>query len=213
MPEREFNQIFSERLRYYLNKYEMTQLELSKRLGVGTTSVYNWCNGIKTPRIDKVDAMCNVFNCRRSDLMEDAKEIPPCDSCRTGAAINVYGRITAGIPIEIAENIIDTEEITEEMAAEGEYFALQIRGDSMKPRMAEGDIVIVRAQKDAESGDIVIATVNGTDAICKRLKKYSDGIALISINPAYEPMYFSNREVSEKPVCILGRVVELRVKF
>lgn len=71
MSEREFNAIFSERLRYYLNKYEMTQLELSKRLGVGTTSVYNWCNGIKTPRMDKVDAMCEIFHCKRSDLMED----------------------------------------------------------------------------------------------------------------------------------------------
>lgn len=71
MSEREFNEIFSERLRYYLNKYDMTQLELSKRLGVGTTSVYNWCNGIKTPRMDKVDAMCKIFNCNRSDLMEE----------------------------------------------------------------------------------------------------------------------------------------------
>nr|DAL89363.1 MAG TPA: Repressor protein CI [Caudoviricetes sp.] len=73
MSEREFNKIFSERLRYYLNKYEMTQLELSKRLGVGTTSVYNWCNGIKTPRMDKVDAMCEIFNCKRSDLMEEKR--------------------------------------------------------------------------------------------------------------------------------------------
>lgn len=71
MSERDFNTIFSERLRYYLNKYEITQLELSKRLGVGTTSVYNWCNGIKTPRMDKVDAMCEIFHCKRSDLMND----------------------------------------------------------------------------------------------------------------------------------------------
>lgn len=71
MSEREFNDIFSERLRFYLNKYEITQLELSKRLGVGTTSVYNWCNGIKTPRMDKVDAMCEIFHCKRSDLMND----------------------------------------------------------------------------------------------------------------------------------------------
>ena len=71
MSEREFNAIFSECLRYYLNKYEITQLELSKRLGVGTTSVYNWCNGIKTPRMDKVDAMCEIFHCKRSDLMND----------------------------------------------------------------------------------------------------------------------------------------------
>ena len=69
MSVEEFNAIFSKRLRYYLNKYNMTQLELSKRLGVGTTSVYNWCNGIKTPRMDKVDSMCKIFNCNRSDLI------------------------------------------------------------------------------------------------------------------------------------------------
>lgn len=71
MPEQEFNAIFSKRLRYYLSKYNMTQLELAKKLGVGTTSVYNWCNGIKTPRMDKVDAMCELFHCKRSDLMEE----------------------------------------------------------------------------------------------------------------------------------------------
>lgn len=83
MSEREFNAIFSERLRYYLNKYDITQLELSKRLGVGTTSVYNWCNGIKTPRMDKVDAMCEIFHCKRSDLMEDKTDK---DSINTIAA-------------------------------------------------------------------------------------------------------------------------------
>ena len=74
MSVEEFKAIFSKRLRYYLNKYNMTQLELSKRLGVGTTSVYNWCNGIKTPRMDKVDSMCKIFNCNRSDLIEDKPE-------------------------------------------------------------------------------------------------------------------------------------------
>ena len=74
MPEQDFNAVFSKRLRYYLNKYEMTQLDLAKKLGVGTTSVYNWCNGIKSPRMDKVDAMCDLFNCKRSDLMEDEQD-------------------------------------------------------------------------------------------------------------------------------------------
>lgn len=74
MSEQDFNTVFSNRLRYYLKKYEITQLELSKRLGVGTTSVYNWCNGIKTPRMDKVDKMCELFHCKRSDLMEDRSD-------------------------------------------------------------------------------------------------------------------------------------------
>lgn len=71
MSEKEFNAVFSKRLRYFLDKHNMTQNELAKRLGVGTTSVYNWCNGIKSPRMDKVDKMCEIFNCRRSDLMEE----------------------------------------------------------------------------------------------------------------------------------------------
>lgn len=74
MSEQEFNAIFSKRLRYYLTKNNMTQVELAKKLGVGSTSVYNWCNGIKSPRMDKVDAMCSLFNCRRSDLMEEKSE-------------------------------------------------------------------------------------------------------------------------------------------
>ena len=99
------------------------------------------------------------------------------------------------------------------MANTGDFFGLQIHGNSMEPRMCEGDVVIVRRQEDAESGDIVIALINGDDATCKRLRKYRDGIELISINPTYEPMFFSNDDILTKPVRIIGKVVELRGKF
>ena len=71
MNESDFNKVFSARLRHYLSINNMSQLDLSKRLGVGTTSVSNWCTGLKSPRMDKVDAMCKIFHCRRSDLMEE----------------------------------------------------------------------------------------------------------------------------------------------
>lgn len=111
------------------------------------------------------------------------------------------------------EDIIDTEEIPEELAKTGEFLGLQIHGDSMEPKFSEGDIVIVRKQDDAESEDIVIATVNGTDATCKRLKKYQDDIALIPPNPICEPMFFTKEEIIKNPVRIIGRVVEFRIKF
>lgn len=130
-----------------------------------------------------------------------------------GVEINVLGRVAAGIPIEAIEDIIDTEEISSDMARTGEFFGLKIHGDSMEPRMCEGDVVIVRRQDDAESGEIVIATVNGSDATCKRLRKYRDGIELISNNPAYTPMFYSNEDIENKPVRIIGKVVELRGKF
>ncbi len=130
-----------------------------------------------------------------------------------GVLIKVLGRVAAGIPIEAVEDVIDNEEISETLAKTGDFFALQIHGDSMEPRMCEGDVVIVRQQNDAESGDIVIAMINGDDATCKRLRKYRDGIELISNNPSYEPMFFSNEEIISKPVKIIGKVVELRGKF
>ena len=124
-----------------------------------------------------------------------------------GIKIKVLGRVAAGIPIEAIEDIIDTEEITAEMAKTGEFFGLQIHGDSMEPRMYENDVVIVRKQDDAENGDIVIAMINGNDATCKRLVKYAGGISLVSLNSKYTPMMFSNQEILEKPVRILGKVV------
>lgn len=211
MTESDFNKVFSKNLRLYLDKNNMTQLDLAKRLNVGTTSVSNWCNGLKSPRMDKVDAMCKLFNCSRTDLMEDNTSLST--SRKRGVVVKVLGRVAAGIPIEAVEDVIDTEEITEEMAATGTYFGLQIKGDSMVPNICDHDVVIVRQQDDAETGDTVIALVNGDDATCKRLKKYHDGIELIPNNPNFEPIYFSNEEIQSKPVRIIGKVVELRRKF
>lgn len=138
---------------------------------------------------------------------------PMFETSANAVVIPVLGRVAAGIPLTVSEYIVDTEEIPAAMAADGEYFGLMIKGDSMEPKISNGDVVIVRKQEDADDGDIVIALVNGDDAVCKRLKKYSDGISLISNNPAYEPMYFTNSEISEKPVQIIGKVKELRAKF
>lgn len=127
--------------------------------------------------------------------------------------IPVLGNVAAGIPIEAIEDIIDYEEISEELAHTGEFFALKIKGDSMSPRICDGDVVIVRKQNDAESGDVVIAMVNGDNATCKRLAKYPSGIRLIPLNQAYEPLFFSNEEIENKPVRIIGKVVENRQKY
>ena len=161
----------------------------------------------------KVQKLADYFHIEKSDLIDERNETPSKATKRQGIAINIYGRVAAGIPIEMIEDIVDTEEISEDMAKTGEYFGLIIKGNSMLPNICDGDIVIIRCQEDAENGDTVIATVNGNDATCKRLRKYRDGIELISNNPSYDPMYFSNQDVAEKPVKILGKVVELRRKL
>lgn len=203
--------IMAKNIQYYMDKYEKSRQDMCDALGVKYTTFTDWVKGNSYPRIDKIELMANYFGISKADLVEE--HISGAPSKKHGVIINVLGRVAAGIPIEAVEEIIDTEEISAEMARTGEFFGLRIHGDSMEPRMCEGDVVIVRKQDDAESGEIVIATVNGSDATCKRLRKYRDGIELISNNPAYSPMFYSNEEIEEKPVRIIGKVVELRGKF
>lgn len=77
MSEKEFNLIFSQRLRYFMEMNNLTQTELAKKLDVSSTSVSNWYNGTKSPRMDKIDAMCEIFGCLRSDLMQEPDEKSP----------------------------------------------------------------------------------------------------------------------------------------
>ncbi len=210
--ESAINAQFSKNLRFFLEKNDLTQLDFAKKMNVSTATVSNWCKGIKSPRMDKVDLMCKIFNCSRSDLVEDKGSLIGKKKSKS-ILIPVLGRVAAGIPIEATTEIIDTEEIPEEMAKTGDFFALKIKGNSMEPRIMDGDVVIVRKQDEAENGDVIIAMVNGDDATCKRLRKYKDGIELISNNPSYKPMFFSDMDVQTKPVRIIGKVVELRGKF
>lgn len=127
--------------------------------------------------------------------------------------VPVLGTVRAGLPMEAVENILDYEEISEDMARQGDYFALQIKGDSKEPRIKEGDVVIVRKQPDVESGEVAIVLVNGDEATIKKVQKFNGGINLVPSNPAYEVKTYSNDDIESLPVSIIGKVVELRAKF
>lgn len=140
------------------------------------------------------------------------------DKIKKGSLIPILGTSRAGIPNLAIEQVNyddpdEWEEIDPKLAKAGTYLALRIKGDSMQPDLNENDIVIVKSQSDANNGDIVIAKVNGDEACCKKLFKNNDGIILHSLNPAYPPMFFSQSDIQDKPVAIIGKVIELRRKF
>lgn len=190
-------------------KADLNQADLAKMIGVSRSTIAMWESGGSQPDIEMILRLSRILEVSVGELI--GEEVDPSASDPTW--INVLGRVAAGIPIEAIEEVIDREQITEAMARSGSYIGLQIHGASMEPRMREGDVVIVRLQDDCDSGDTVIAMVNGDEATCKILQKTPEGISLLSTNPAYSPMFFSNREIEEKPVRILGKVVELRAKF
>lgn len=186
-----------------------SQQKLAQKLNVSRSTVAMWETGSSEPSLQMIQRIADVLSVSVAELFGE----PADPSAHKGILIPVLGCVQAGLPNEAVEDVLDYEEITPELASTGEFFALRVRGDSMEPRMVEGDVVIVRKQDDADSGDVVVALVNGDEATIKRLKKRPEGILLIANNPTYEPMFFSNREIRELLVRVIGKVVELRAKF
>ena len=210
MADEELRKLFAENLRKYLELNNRTQADLARHMNVSTATTAKWYTGQTLPRIDKIQRMCDWFGIKKSDLIERQSD-PDLIKMRPGyIRIPVLGRVAAGVPIEQIEDVEDFEDIKAPEGSEADYFALRIHGDSMQPLIQDGSVVIVHKQPDAETGEIVIATVNGDDATCKRLKKYAEGIMLVSINPAYDPMVFEQGDVNSLPVSILGKVIEVR---
>lgn len=199
----------SNNLKKYLKINNISRNQLSESLGISYSTISDWINGKAYPRIDKIEMMANYFGINKSDLVEEHF----IEEKSQGLKIPVLGTVAAGIPISAVEDILDYEEIPLAWQNQGEFFALKIKGDSMEPRMESGDVVIVKQQSDANSGDTVIVLVNGDDATCKKLQKTDNGIMLVSTNPKYPPMFYSTEDIRTKPVVILGKVVELRSKF
>lgn len=189
----------------------ISQQELAQMLYVNQTAVSQWERGVTNPSTDTVIALANIFGVSVDYLLGNSDY--PGAPTPAGVQIPVLGNVQAGLPISAVQDILDFEEITPELAATGEFFALRIKGKSMEPRMMEGDVVIIRQQDDADTGDTVVVLVNGDDATVKRLRKRPEGIMLVPNNPTFEPLFYSNRDIAELPVRIIGKVVELRGKF
>jgi repressor LexA len=119
--------------------------------------------------------------------------------------VPILGAVSAGPGLLAAENVEDTLTLPRNFVRyqQGEVFGLKVRGDSMVGAgILEGDLVMVRQQRTAIEGEIVVALL-GEEATVKYFQRRDDGIYLISANPAYPP-----RKVGED-FSILGKVISL----
>lgn len=198
----------AERLRELRKKNNITQVKLARMLNISQGAITNWEKGKTYPDFENQKRLADIYGVTLDELFGRDNT-----HSKKGVKIPVLGRVQAGIPIEAIEEILDYEEITESMAAQGEYFGLVVRGDSMFPKMVEDDVVIVRKQSDCDSGDIAVVLVNGNDATVKKVKKTPTGLTLVPLNPNYEYISYTSEEVERLPVRIIGKVVELRRKF
>ena len=122
-------------------------------------------------------------------------------------AVNVplVGRIAAGTPIEALQNKMGDIPVPGGMIGRGEHYALEVTGDSMiNAGILDGDTVIIQETDTANTGEIVVALVDASEATLKRLRRRGDSIALEAANPAYETrLYGADR------VRVQGKLVGL----
>ncbi|CAN5292356.1 transcriptional repressor LexA [soil metagenome] len=119
--------------------------------------------------------------------------------------LSILGRIAAGTPIAAIQHERDRMIVPDAMLGAGEHYILEVQGDSMiNAGIFDGDHVIIRRGDSANSGEIVVALVNGEEATLKRLRKRGASIALEAANPAYETRIFGPDQIE-----VQGKLVGL----
>ena len=201
-------EIMAKNIRRLMDEKGVSRRELCNLLGFKYSTVTDWLNAEKYPRIDKIEMMANFFGVNKADLVEPFNEHPATNSY---VHIPVLGAIPAGIPSEAIESVLDYEDIPADMAKHGSFYGLIARGHSMEPTINDGDVVIIRQQPTVESGEIAVVKLNGNEATLKEVKITDEGIFIIGHNrSAFEPMFLTHEQAKSLPLRILGKAVELR---
>ena len=210
-------EIFSKNLKYYMELNNKDRNDVCHDLKFPYTTFAEWYNGKIYPRIDKIEMLANYFNIKKSDLIErrtddNFKKIGaiPLSDIDT-VKIPILGKVKAGYDYLAQENIIDYIAFKIDGSDKENYYALNVVGDSMEPLFDDGDTVIVHKQDDFKNGDNCVVLINGNEATIKKVYKGTTGIELKAVNPYYPPKIFTEEEIKDLPVKVIG-VVEKSIR-
>lgn len=207
---------FANRLNKAINIRNIKPVELAEKTGIDKSKISSYMSGRYKAKQDGVYLLANALDVSEAWLM--GLDVPMDKNVHIkqkpkAIKVPVLGYVRAGIPLEAIEEILDYEEIPAEWANDNsEYFGLTVKGDSMFPYIIETDVIIFKKTNTCENGDIAAVLVNGDEATVKLIKRDEKGITLIPFNPMYPKMSYTNEDIINKPVQIIGVLKELRRK-
>ena len=196
---------FGKNLEYLLNREHVQQKELAAALGVTKSAVSMWVTGASSPRMDKVQRMTEILNCTVSDLLDSPVRTNELAVPEQGM-LPVLGRVSAGTGVIAEEDILGYES-ADKRYTNGEYYYLRVSGDSMSPKIDDGDLVLVHRQTSVDSGSIGVFSVDGEDGFVKKVFYDKENITLHSFNPYYPDMNFHGPDVLR--VYVIGLAVKV----
>lgn len=196
---------FQQRLRQTMFFKGIRQKDISDRTGISDSKISSYVTGRYKPNAETLAKIANALGVDAAWLAGEGPDAEPEEFTRVERGfreIPIVGRVAAGAPIFAIENQVDSIMVRDNRTG---LFGLRIVGDSMAPRIMDGDLVVVQQQDDAKDGDIIIALIDD-EATCKVIKKSAWGVSLVPFNSSYAPFVYTEREAEER-MHIIGKVI------
>ena len=207
-----------DRLRSARENKELDQLSLAEKVGVVTRTLQRWEKGEQVPDGIAITRIAKVTGVQPTWLLTGEGEMyqPP-----PGRPENVYslpsitkrkgrlvdlplissvpaGKVSTMFHPDHVDNYVTVDDVKDPGA-----FALKVKGNSMAPRIEDGDVVIVSPAQEPHNGDVCVVRVNDEDTL-KKVKFEGNYVHLIPLNPEFEPV-----TVKKKDVNFVWKVVKL----
>ena len=183
----------------------MTNDEIAAQLGVTKSTVSRWISGdvkrIQEETLSRLNALLG-YN---------------IDPIIKGKSVHlkrpILGYAKAGYDMYAQENYMGDEEVTEEDFYKGDYF-LQIQGDSMiGSGIMDGDLALIKQCSTVSSGEIAVVMIGDDEVTVKKVIKKPDMLVLEATKPLTENRYFSQQEIQQLPIRIIGKVIYTKTYF
>ena len=174
----------------------MTQEEVGKIIGVQKAAVQKWENGtVRNLKRSTILKLADYFGVSPASFVEEALKI--ADIYTDGFyRIPVFESVSAGFGAYADSAVVDYVPLLVRNPSEAPLLmGLKVHGDSMYPKIEDGDIIVVRKQTSVDSGSIAVILVDGEEGLVKKIEYGKDWIELISINPEYKSRRFEGAEV------------------
>lgn len=179
----------------------MTQEEVGKIIGVQKAAVQKWENGtVKNLKRSTILKLADYFGVSPAGFVDedDAEALKIADIYTDGFyKIPVFESVSAGFGAYADSAVVDYVPLLVRNPSEAPLLmGLKVHGDSMYPKIEDGDIIVVRKQSSVDSGSVAVILVDGEEGLVKKVEYGKDWIELISINPEYKSRRFEGEEVN-----------------
>ena len=204
-----------ERMKQRRKEIGFSAEKVAERLGVSPATIYRYEKGdIEKVPVDSLAELAKILQTTPAYLMGWEEQPAPAASKEPTVppgfepmpamdVVPLVGRIACGTPITAEENI---EQMVCVPSRWHSTFTLTCKGDSMEPRIHDGDLVAIRKQPEVENGEIAAVRI-GEEATLKHVYRHDNFIELRPENPAFNSIILSREDMNT--VVIEGKAVGL----